>query len=189
MSAEFISIQKILKANVTAEAMAAAKKFVPGAIKIYGVGMPLLNELAMKFKTGGFGLVKELWQSGAFEEKILAAKMLRKIAKKNPMQSLETVKYFAEGICNWAVCDAIGMQSLQPIRTTHKQEIFTMAAELSKPQNLWKRRLSLVLVEWYTRDKSTHDEINRLISSLENDKEYYVRKAVEWIKRNLRKEK
>ncbi|MCW3119196.1 MAG: hypothetical protein JWM28_3278 [Chitinophagaceae bacterium] len=53
----------------------------------------------------------------------------------------------------------------------------------------WKRLLSLVMVEQYTRDKNLHPEINRLVKNLEKDPEYYVKKAVMWIKRNFKKGK
>jgi 3-methyladenine DNA glycosylase AlkD len=46
-----------------------------------------------------------------------------------------------------------------------------------------------VLVEWYTRDKAAHKEINLLIKRLENDEEYYVKKAVSWIRRNMQKDR
>src|SRR5690242_2150896 len=104
-------IQHILETNISEEAMAAAKKFVPGAQKIYGVRNPVLNELAQKYKAGSFELVEELWESGAFEEKILAAKMLGKIAANNANKSFQLIQIFAKGIDNWAVCDTIGMQS------------------------------------------------------------------------------
>ncbi len=54
-------------------------------------------------------------------------------------------------------------------------------------QNLWQRRLSLVLAEWYTRDVTHHAAINALINNLQNDKEYYVKKAATWINRNFEK--
>ena len=44
----------------------------------------LLNAMAKKYKNGGFGLVKQLWSNGAFEERVLAAKMLGLTSKKDP---------------------------------------------------------------------------------------------------------
>jgi 3-methyladenine DNA glycosylase AlkD len=43
------------------------------------------------------------------------------------------------------------------------------------------------MVEWYTRKGETHKAIKELVGNLENDKEYYVRKAVVWINRNFKK--
>ena len=149
--------------------------------------MPVLNLLSKQFKESGFELVRALWKSGSFEEKILAAKMLEKIAKQDPPYAIQLVKTFSMEMADWAVCDALGMQSLKPLVKTHATAIFELAVELNTAANLWQRRLSLVLVEWYTRDLSMHPKINKLVKTLENDKEYYVKKAVHWIKRNMNK--
>ncbi len=188
MSEQLKAIQKILKEKSNPEALAAHRKFVPGiGAKIYGVRNPVLNEIAKSFKTGGFDLVKELWDAGAYEEKTIAVKMLGQIAKKDPAKALQFTQYFAPGIDNWAVCDAMGMQGLKPILKTKQAAIFALAKKYNRSTNFWERRLSLVLVEWYTRDPSLHAEIKKLIKPLENDPEYYVRKAVVWIKMNFEK--
>jgi 3-methyladenine DNA glycosylase AlkD len=162
---------------------------VLGNLKIYGVRTPELNELAKQFKTGGLKLIKELWDAGALEEKMIAVKILQKIAKQDAEKSLQLVQYFAAGIDNWAVCDTVGMQALQTIVKTHQAAIFALAKKYNQSANFWERRLSLVLVEWYTRDKTLHNEIKKLVKPLENDEEYYVKKAVLWINKNFSKGK
>jgi 3-methyladenine DNA glycosylase AlkD len=189
MSAFLKQIQKELEAASTPEAMAAALKFVPGAVKVYGVRTPVLNEMAKKFKAGSFELVMELWKSGAFEERILAAKMLRQVCRKDAALALQLVGEFSKDIADWAVCDAIGMQSLKPVAKRIQPEIFALSAKLLKSKNPWERRLSLVLLEVFTKEKFLQPEIMRRVKLLENDKEYYVKKAVEWIKRNFEKER
>lgn len=190
MSKELKAIQKILVAKSSKAAKSAHENFVPGAdLKIYGVRTPVLNDLARQFKDGGFGLVKELWDAGSFEEKILAVKILGHIAKKDAEKSLQLIQYFAPAIDNWAVCDAMGMQGLKPILKTQQKEIFALAKKYNSSPNFWERRLSLVLVEWYTRIPSLHPEIKQLVKPLENDPEYYVRKAVVWINKNFEKGK
>ncbi|HMD00163.1 MAG TPA: DNA alkylation repair protein, partial [Ferruginibacter sp.] len=70
MSQQLKEIQQILKTNSNPAALAAHRKFVPGInAKIYGVRNPVMNDIAKKFKTGGFDLAEELWNAGAFEEK------------------------------------------------------------------------------------------------------------------------
>jgi len=182
-------IQELLCQHSSEEAKASHEKFVPGQDKIYGVRMPVLNELAGKYKHGGFELVEQLWKAGSLEEKTLAAKLLGKIAKKDPARSLKLVQLFAKNIGNWAVCDAIGMQALKPLVSTHRSEIFSLARKYNLSNDFWQRRLSLVLVEWYTRDVSLHSAIRALVRNLENDPEYYVRKAVQWINRNFEKKR
>lgn len=187
MSQQLKDIQKILKANASEATIASHQKFVPGLTKIYGVKMPVLNQLAKEFKDGGFPLVEELGNSEYIEEKALAAKLLGNIAKKDPEKTFQLFNYFSASIDNWALCDALGMQSLKPLVKTHAIEIFALAKKYNVSPNLWQRRLSLVMVEWYTRDKNYHKAILQLVDNLKNDKEYYVKKAIVWIKRNLEK--
>lgn len=189
MSALLKQIQKELKDSSTPEAKAAALRFVPNAEKVYGIRTPVLNVMAKKYKEGGFDLVKELWKSGAFEEKLLAAKLLNVICKKDPLLSLKLVTGFTKNISDWAVCDCLGMQSLKPVAKKIQNEIFDLSAKMIKSKNLWERRLSLVIIEVFTKDRSLHPEITKRVKTLENDEEYYVRKAVDWIKRNLKKGK
>jgi len=189
MSALLKQIQRELKEQSTPEAKAAALKFVPNAEKVYGIRTPVLNEMAKKYKEGGFDLVKELWSSGAFEEKLLAAKLLNVICKKNPLLALKIVTGFTKDISDWAVCDSIGMQSLKPVAKKIQNEIFALSAKLIRSKNLWERRLSLVIIEVFTKESSLQPEIMKRVKALENDEEYYVRKAVVWIKRNFAKER
>jgi len=187
MSAQLKEIQKILRAKAIPEAKSAHQYFVPGKEKVYGVRNPVLNNLAAQFKTGGFDLVEELWNAGALEEKILALKMMGKMAKKDPDRALKLTQQFAKNIGNWAVCDAMGMQALKPILKTHQKEVFALSNKYNSSKDFWQRRLSLVLVEWYTRFRELHPQIKVLVSNLEDDEEYYVKKAVVWIKKNFEK--
>jgi len=189
MPALLKQVQKDLEDNSTPEAKAAALKFVPNAERVYGIRTPVLNLLAKKYKEGGFELVKELWNSGAFEEKLLAAKMLNVICKKDPALSLKLVASFSKDISNWAECDAVGMQALKPVAKKMQKDIFDLSAKLIKSKNLWERRFSLVIIEVFTKDKTLQPEILRRVKALENDDEYYVKKAVDWIKRNFKKGK
>jgi len=102
---------------------------------------------------------------------------------------LKLFRKFSKEIDNWAVCDGLGMQFLRGIVKTHRKEIFDLAKKLSHSKDPWQRRLSLVMVEWYTRHNDAHKEIDKLVHNLANDKEYYVKKAVVWIKRNFKKGK
>lgn len=151
--------------------------------------MPVLNELCKQLKDGGFSLVYSLWESGSFEEKMLAAKLINKLAKKEPTEALAAVKKFSNDIQDWAVCDTLGMQSLKPIAATHSKEIFLLAKKLNHSKKFWQRRLSLVLVEVYAKDEKMHNAINTLLVPLKTDKEYYVKKAVEWIEKTMNKKR
>ena len=189
MTHELVAIRERLATKQDPTTIRFLEKIVPGSQKVYGVKAPELNLLAKEFKAGGFELVKALWNSGALEEKIIAIKILEKIGSKDPERCLKLVNQCATTIDNWAVCDGLGMQALRGARKTHTNEIFAVAKKYNLSKDPWQRRLSLVMVEWYTRDRSLHPNINKLVKALEEDKEYYVKKDVQWIRRNLKKDK
>jgi 3-methyladenine DNA glycosylase AlkD len=183
------AIQQRLRSLSDPSNTAFFEKMVPGQQKIYGVKTPDLNAIVQQYKTVGVDLAKALWQSGALEEKIIAIKIIEKIGKKDPGNVLPLFKQFAKKIDNWAVCDGLGMQFLSGIRATHADEIFELATKYNRSKDPWQRRLSLVMVEWYTRKNERTAAISQLVKALEEDKEYYVKKAVVWIKKNLLKGK
>jgi len=179
----------VLRVNSSEENKVFFQKVVPGNQKTYGVKTPLLNELARRYKQGGFELAEDLWQSGALEERIIAIKIIERIGRTDPQRLLRMFRLFSKQIDNWAVCDGLGMQFLRGIVKTHRCEIFEVAKKLNRSPGPWQRRLSLVMIEWYTRESQVHHDIKALVKNLENDQEYYVKKAVAWINRNLKKGK
>jgi 3-methyladenine DNA glycosylase AlkD len=189
MSEQIKEIQEALAIASEKTNIEFLRKMVPGKQKVYGVKMPLLNELAKRCRGNSFDLAEELWNSGALEEKIIAIKIMERTGKTDPARLLKLFKKFYRQIDNWAVCDGLGMQFLRGIIKTHQREIFAISKKLNHSKDPWQRRLSLVMVEWYTREKENHKEIKQLVKNLENDQEYYVKKAVVWINRNFKKGK
>jgi 3-methyladenine DNA glycosylase AlkD len=189
MTTALKEIQQRLQSLSDPDNIAFLGKMVPGRQKVYGVKTPELQAIVQQYKDGGFELAKALWKSGALEEKIIAIKIIEKTGKKDPGKVLPLFKQFSKEIDNWAVCDGLGMQFLSGIRTTHTDEIFELAGKFNQSKDPWQRRLSLVMVEWYTRKKERTPEIKQLVKAVENDKEYYVKKAVVWIKKNFSKGK
>jgi 3-methyladenine DNA glycosylase AlkD len=189
MSKELKTIQQELQKHAAKSNQAFFEKMVPGKQKVYGVKTPVLNAIVKDHKDCSFDLAEELWNSGSLEERIVAIKIMEKKGKDDPERLLRLFKKFSKDIDNWAVCDGLGMQFLRGLVTTHAKEIFVIARQLNKSADSWQRRLSLVMVEWYTRSGQYHPEIKRLVAALETDEDYYVRKAVVWIKRNFAKGK
>lgn len=190
MSAQLKEIQKTLAAKSDRGNVAFVNKIVPGSgQKVYGVKTPDLNLLARKYRPGAFELAEELWTSGAHEERIIAIKIVEKTGRSDPQRVLKLLKKYSKTIDNWAICDGLGMQFIRSIVKTHRDEIFALAYEFSRSKNQWQRRLALVMVEWYTRHSDNHADIRKLVRLLENDEEYYVKKALAWVNRNLAKEK
>ena len=76
------SIKQALAAKSDEKVKGSVRKFIPTSQHVYGVRLRLLNQIAKKHREGGFELAEALWKSGAFEEKLLAAKLLGSSCKK-----------------------------------------------------------------------------------------------------------
>ena len=184
---QLLEIRKILKNKSSRKDRKSASKFVPTIEKQYGAKALVLNELAQRIKEPDFDLVEKLWQSGAFEERLLAAKILGKFGNKNPERTLELIKRFSKDISDWAVCDTLATQGIRKIIRLKQKEIFEISKELIKSKNLWQRRFAIVLLINFTKDKNLRKEIERILKKVENDKEPYVKKAIVWLKNELNK--
>src|SRR4030095_17252798 len=103
MSKQIKEIQKILDEKSDKSSIDFFRVMVPGKQKIYGVKTPVLNELAKKYKEGGFDLAEDLWNSGALEEKVIAIKIIEKVGKDDPSRVLTFFKQFSTQLDNWAV--------------------------------------------------------------------------------------
>lgn len=186
---ELEEIQEALREQSSESVRQSFHKFVPGSQHVYGVKVPRVNDLARRHRKGGFDLVEACWEAGAFEERLLAAKILALIAKQDPERSLALIKAFSKNVSDWAVCDTLGQQSSRPIATLKQKEILGLSEAWVNSSRPWQRRLSLVLLENYSKEARLRPLIRRRMKQLENDKEYYVKKAVEWTRRNLEKYK
>src|SRR4051794_33373470 len=102
------AIREALTAAATEEAATASRKFVPTAVKIYGVRVPVLNDLARQYKVGGFELAVALWKSGAFDEQLLGAKILGYAARHDPDRTIALLHELSLSVTDWAVCDTLG---------------------------------------------------------------------------------
>lgn len=178
-------IRKILNDKLSKKVKESAKKFVPTIKKYYGARAWVLNEILKKIKEPNFELCEKLWNSKVFEEQLLASKILSKICITNPEKTLKLIKKFSKDITDWAVCDTLAMQGIRKITKIKQKEIFEISRKLIKSKNLWQRRFALVLLINYRKDKNLRKEIKNILKKVENDKEYYVKKAVIWLKDRL----
>ena len=180
---ELVEIRKVLQKH--AGESKATHIFVPTVNKYYGVKASLLNELAKKYSYVGFELVEKLWESGIFEEQLLAAKILGRICSQHPEKTLKLLKKFVKSINNWAVCDTLATQGIRKIAQLKKVEIFKLSKTFIKSRNPWQRRFALVLLVNFAKEDGDRQRIIEILKQVENDKDYYVRKAILWVRRCL----
>ena len=184
---EILEIRKILKRKASRKAKESFQKFIPSAQKVYGVRVPVLNKIAKNIKDADFDLIEKLWKSGILEEKLLAAKILGKICKTDADRTLGLIKKFSKDISDWAVCDTLASQGIKKIVQIKQKEIFELSEKLVLSKNFWQRRFGLVLLINFVKDKNLRKDIEKILKKVEQDKEYYVKKAIIWLKKELQK--
>ncbi len=180
------TIQEFLKNRANKKAKESWKKFVPTSKKLYGTYISEVNKIVHKCYHGGFGLVNALWKSGYLEEKILAAKILAKISQDNPTKALETIEKFSRDISDWAVCDTLAGQGIREIIKKEPKEVFNLAQRLLS-KNFWQRRLAIVILIELKKQNFSQEKIEKTLKKVENDSEYYVKKAIIWAKKEFKK--
>jgi 3-methyladenine DNA glycosylase AlkD len=152
-------LKQALAAQSDEKAKGAVRKFIPTSQHVYGVRLPLLNQIVKEHRAGGFELAEALWMSGAFEEKLIAAKLLGSSCKKDSDRALTLAKKFAPQISDWAVCDTLGMQGVKAIAVEKQIELLAWSNKLVKSKSLWDRRLSLVFLTHFVKDRNSGTQI------------------------------
>lgn len=180
-------IRGVLKKSSNEDAMKAAKKFVPGVSNALGVRMPVINELAKKYKSGGFELAIALWTGNIHEEKLLAAKILGFTAKTDIERTFEVIEYFSKNLENWAICDTVALQSARECFKKNPTALWEISAKLCLKNDMWTLRLGIVLMWHYTKTPSYKNLILNRLALFENRREKYIKKAVYWIEKDLKK--
>jgi len=184
MNSILSEIRQFLEKHKNEKALNAWRKSVLTAKKIHWVYLADINKMIWKWKNWWFELVEILWENSYLEEQLIATKILWKIWKKDPEKTLNLIKNFVNKIDNRAVCDTLATQWIRWIFKIKKKEIFDLAKKfIYQVDNLWIKRFWIVLLINFKKEEDFKDEIKRIIEDLKKENEYYIKKAVDWLKR------
>ncbi len=184
---ELEQIRERLAAVGTEEGRIAARKFVPTTDRVYGVRVPILNQLARELDQADFTTVDELWASAFYEERLLAAKLLGRLGKKNPEKGWEVVQRLARDVNDWASCDTLATESVRPGLNRFGTTIASAALCYLEEDNQWLRRFGLVVLTNFAKDASQRPRIEAALLRASGDRRPYVKKAADWLRRDLDK--
>jgi len=117
---------------------------------------------------------------------LLATKILGRICKKDPGKTIKLIKKFSKDISDWAVCDTLATQGVRKIAKIKQKEIFELSKRLISSKNFWQRRFAIVLLIELNRQGFSKEKIRKLSKKVENDKEHYIKRALVWLKSELK---
>ncbi len=171
---------------------------VPGVRDVYGVRVPQLRSLARQLlrtyaKQEGFiqAIAEGCWLEGSREHCVLAILMLAGLKTITPAQRWELGVRYLPDVGDWETCDQLCMGLLGAALVGDPAYMGELESWVDKP-NFWHRRAALATTVALRR--STADaEIRRSLDQrtlgicrhLLDDREHYVRKAVDWAVREV----
>lgn len=171
---------------------------VPTALKMYGVKIPTLREIAKEWygehkKLGHeefMELFEALWEGESREELVLALELLQCYKKQIPLLTWAHFERWRHRLDNWEVTDILGVRILGPwvlfepgARTGH-------LSDLIADEDRWSRRLALVSTVWLNRGRKgvSHPDLTfELVDRVKEERDPMITKAVSWALRELSK--
>jgi 3-methyladenine DNA glycosylase AlkD len=182
MNSQTNSILTVLYSKSNPENVEGMARYgIKSTRKVLGVPSKFLFSLAKKIGTN-HGLALELWKTGVYEARLLAAF----IADPKQMKK-STMNLWVKDFDNWAICDGVCMHCFRD--TPYAQEL---ALKWVKQRHEFVRRAGFTLIATLcVNDKKADDTVFLkyfpIIKKYATDERDYVKKAVNWALRQIGK--
>lgn len=165
--------------------------------EVLGVPNPAINELSKSWRQSldaaeRAELARALWDSGIFEARIAAAKLLTQARIKEDGAVWELLQSWVPQFDSWAIadhaCSAIAK------RLAADPERLNTVAGWTQSEHMWTRRAALVATLPWAKmnnlkpaDQERRERILGWAASYVPDRDWFIQKAVAWWLRDLSK--
>jgi len=146
-------LHALLSSLGSEEQAAGARRFIPGMGESYGVPVPNLRVIAAELAKWGqsrpdqvFAMVERLWRNGSRDERVIAAKVLERLGKRQWEWTLEVAASFVGSICNWEECDQLGCFGLRSVVQRHPEAVLPRCMAWVQDQDKWTRRFGVAVM-------------------------------------------
>ncbi len=182
-------IRQELKDNVDEKTQRTAQNFFKEELKAYGVKIPTVNKISKTFfkeikdksKADIFGLCEKLWQSGNFEESIIACNWSYALCKQyEPVDFKIFERWVQNYVNNWASCDTLCNHTIGDFVEMYP-EFISCLKEWAKSDNRWTRRAAAVTLIIPARKGLFLNDIFQIATTLLHDKDDLVQKGYGWM--------
>ena len=189
-------LHDLLRSLGSEEQAAGARQYIPGIGESYGVPLPALRVIAAELAkwgqlnpTGAFALAERLWHDGSRDERIIAAKLLERLGKREPRKTLELATSFVGTIRNWEECDQLACFGLRNIVQRHPGAVLPHCENWVRSEDKWTRRFGVAVLTSLPRDKSYHPSEREfaILDAVMADEAREVQDAVAWALREMSK--
>lgn len=203
-------LKRDLAARGDAKRAEGASAYLKHVLKHHGVATPELRECLCGFYAEHDDMTREellkaaafIWDSDYWEEKITAVAMLNRYERLLTPADLDFLGDLCAQSGTWALLDTLATVGLPALVMRHPA-LYTKVRKWSKSDAMWKRRASILchLTPMVGRDRKsrlpkgiTADERNvradlfySTAAELAHEKEFFIRKAIGWVLREVSK--
>lgn len=176
------------------EQAAGAARFIPGMGQSYGAPVPALRIIAAELTKRGqrnpaqvFALVERLWRNSSRDERVIAAKMLERLGKRQWAETLEVAASFVGSIRNWEECDQLGCFGLRNVVQRHPEAVLPRCQAWVQDEDKWTRRFGVVVLTSLPRDRTYRpsEQEFAILDAVMADQAREVQDAVAWALRKI----
>jgi 3-methyladenine DNA glycosylase AlkD len=188
-------LRKLGEKMVTEEERKQILVFIPTNLKFLGMKMPDLKKIANKTTKLCidrpeilFKLLEILWNDATREGRQISAEILVKTSSKYPEKTFEFIEKRLTHIGDWELCDRLACMSIKKLLKNDFAKFNKLISMWIEDENLWVRRFGTVCL--VTLAHLGHPDTSYITKNLEKvmeDREYYVKKSVGWVLRELTK--
>jgi len=188
-------IREFLRSSIDESNLRGRNKFFKEEINSYGISIITIRKI---IKNTYSKLIKDpnmftevfiascdLVKSKIFEEKIAGIILLGYTLKRNKKEFFDfsvVEKMFDKDINNWALCDTMATDVIAPLIEIQPSYI-SQIMDWIDSENRWKRRAAIVSI---IKAKGLNDKkeiTNKILERLKYDNDYFVKKALDWLRR------
>ena len=186
----------LLRSLGSEENVTGAARFIPGLGESYGVPVPVLGLIAAEWSKWGqhhteeaFALVERLWHNGSRDERVIAAKMLERLGKREPERTLELAASFVADIRNWEECDQLACFGLRNVVQRHPEAVLPRCQTWVRSGDEWTRRFGVAVLTSLPKDKGYRPAGREfaVLDAVMADEAREVQDAVAWALREIGK--
>lgn len=189
-------LRDLLRSLGSEEQAAGARRFVPGMGESYGVPLPALRIIAAELAKWGqnhppraFALVERLWRDGSRDERVITAKVLERMGKRQWEETLALVASFVDDLHNWEECDQLACFGLRNVMQRHPEAVLPYCQVWVRDEDKWTRRFAAAVLTSMPKDRQyqpTEREFTVLAAAMD-DEAREVQDAVAWALREIGK--
>lgn len=189
-------LHDLLRSLGSEEQAAGAARFIPGLGESYGVPLPALRIIAAELAKWGqrrptqvFALVGRLWRNGSRDERVIAAKVLERLGKRQWAETLELAASFVDDIRNWEECDQLACFGLRNVVQRHPEAVLPRCRAWVQSEDKWTRRFGVAVLTSLPKDKAYRPSEREfaVLDAVMADDAREVQDAVAWALREIGK--